>query len=104
MTQSWWGVVCAHAHTEGQARVTTMEKMSGEELREWLVKKGYGEDVVKSFVDNEMDGESLCTLFQFESSPGPDCLRELVPKLGIRLRLYKDIKEEIKETYCNSSV
>lgn len=30
----------------------------------------------KVVLDNEMDGESLCTLF--ESSPGPDCLKDIV--------------------------
>lgn len=51
----------------------------------------------KVVLDNEMDGESLCTLF--ESSPGPDCLKDIVPKLGPRLRMYK----EIKDTFLSNS-
>uniref|UniRef100_A0A1X7TPX6 Uncharacterized protein n=1 Tax=Amphimedon queenslandica TaxID=400682 RepID=A0A1X7TPX6_AMPQE len=46
-----------------------------------------------------MDGKSLCTLF--ESSLGPDCLKDVVPKLELRLHLYKEIKEKYS---CNSSV
>jgi len=41
-------------------------------------------------LDNEMDGESLKALLL--SNAGPDCLKELIPKLGIRLRIYKQIK------------
>ena len=41
-------------------------------------------------VDNEMDGESLETLLG--TSQGPDCLKELISKLGIRLKVYQRIK------------
>ena len=37
-----------------------------------------------------MDGESLVTLIG--SKPGPDCLKDLVPKVGLRMKLYKLIK------------
>jgi len=32
-----------------------------------------------------MDGEALETLFG--ASIGPDCLKELIPKLGVRLKV-----------------
>ena len=34
-----------------------------------------------------MDGEALVTVV-----PGPDCLKELVKKVGLWLKLYKEIK------------
>ena len=40
--------------------------------------------------ENEMDGDSLFTLIGLY--PGPDCLKDLVPKVGLRLKLYKEIK------------
>ena len=42
------------------------------------------------FTDNEMDGESLEALLA--DTPGPNCLRELIPKLGVRLRIYQRIR------------
>ena len=33
-----------------------------------------------------MDGDALVTLFGLV--PGPDCLKDLVPKVGLRLKLY----------------
>lgn len=41
-------------------------------------------------IDNEMDSESLETLLG--TSQGPDCLKELVPKLCLRVKLYQRIK------------
>ena len=40
--------------------------------------------------DNEMDGESLEALLG--TSQGPDCLKELITKLGIRLKVWQRIK------------
>lgn len=37
-----------------------------------------------------MDGESLITLIG--SKPGPDSLKDLVGKVGLRMKLYKAIK------------
>ena len=45
---------------------------------------------ISCHADNEMDGESLVTLVG--SKPGPDCLKDLVPKVGLRMKLYKLIK------------
>lgn len=85
---------------------------SEEELLEWMEKQDFPHDVVQSFkgkpsgnlrcvgfshfsIDNEMDGESLEALLA--SNAGPDCLKELVPKLGVRLRIYKRIKSSFVE-------
>ena len=38
-----------------------------------------------------MDGEALATLIGL--TPGPDCLKDLVKKVGWRLKVYKAIKE-----------
>jgi len=40
-------------------------------------------------LDNEMDGESLEALL--ENDAGPECLKDLIPKLGVRLKFYKRI-------------
>ena len=42
-------------------------------------------------VENDMDGEALATLIGL--TPGPDCLKDLVKKVGWRLKVYKAIKE-----------
>lgn len=41
-------------------------------------------------IEHEMDGESLVTLIGI--MPGPDCLKDLIPKIGIRLKVYRCIK------------
>ena len=38
-----------------------------------------------------MDGEALVTLTKL--TPGPDCLKDIVKKVGWRLKVYKAIKE-----------
>ena len=38
-----------------------------------------------------MDGEALSTLIGL--TPGPDCLKDLIKKVGWRLKVYKAIKE-----------
>ena len=37
-----------------------------------------------------MDGQSLVTLVD-TGVQGPDCLRELIPKIGVRLKVYSYI-------------
>ena len=41
-------------------------------------------------LENAMDGEALLTLIGL--TPGPDCLKDLVKKVGLRLKVYKAIK------------
>ena len=48
-------------------------------------------DVTSLIVENDMDGEALATLIGL--TPGPDCLKDLVKKVGWRLKVYKAIKE-----------
>ena len=43
-----------------------------------------------AMTENEMDGESLVTLMG--SKPGPDSLKDLVEKVGLRMKLYKAIR------------
>ena len=47
-------------------------------------------------IEHEMDGESLVTLIGI--MPGPDCLKDLIPKIGIRLKVYRCIKCYDEET------
>ena len=53
------------------------------------------------YADNEMDGESLVTLIG--SKPGPDSLKDLVQKVGLRMKLYKAINllYDGEEAACN---
>ena len=44
-----------------------------------------------------MDGEA--TVSAFATCSGPDCLKEVVPKLGSRLKVYNAIKVAINESY-----
>ena len=39
---------------------------------------------------NEMDGEAVEAAFA--AIPGPDCFKDLIPKLGLRLKVYNEIK------------
>ena len=52
-----------------------------------------------AYIVHEMDGDSLLTLIGV--TPGPDCLKDLVPKIGTRLKVYRCIKacydEEISQ-------
>ena len=43
-----------------------------------------------------MDGEALETLMG--TSTGPDCLKELIPKLGMRLKVYQRFKTYLIRT------
>ena len=47
--------------------------------------------MVKLFSSGEeMDGEALFDAFGYQS--GPDCLKDVVPKYGQRVKVYKAIK------------
>ena len=49
-----------------------------------------------------MDGEAITAAFA--STPGPDCLRDVIPKLGHRVKVYQAIKlalEVISSRSCN---
>lgn len=57
--------------------------------------------------EQEMDGEAIAAVFT--TSPGPDCLKDVLPKLGQRLKVYNALKclyEELQVrfytwAYCN---
>ena len=44
-----------------------------------------------------MDGEAICSALA--STPGPDSLRDVVPKLGLRLKVYRVIKSALDQQY-----
>ena len=50
----------------------------------------HGSSSLVFYADNEMDGESLAALIA--TKPGPDSLKDLVQKVGLRMKLYKAIK------------
>ena len=37
-----------------------------------------------------MDGEAIC--LALATTAGPDCLRDVIPKYGLRLKVYQAIK------------
>lgn len=47
-------------------------------------------DFVLLFTENEVDGDTLVTLIGV--TPGPDSLKELIQKVGLRVKVYKLIK------------
>lgn len=47
-----------------------------------------------------MDGEAITVIFT--TSPGPDCLKDVLPKLGQRLKVYNALRclyEEFQVMY-----
>lgn len=94
--------------------------MNVEEMKDWLIAKEMPMEVIEAFegqftprdvlpdidsdnylyymdvlVENDMDGEALVTLIGV--TPVPDCFKELVVKVGQRLKLYKEIKALYEE-------
>ena len=49
-------------------------------------------------VENEMDGETVGILLA--AVQGLDCLRDLIPKLGVRLKVYQRIKMFYDQEVC----
>lgn len=47
--------------------------------------------------DQEMDGEAIFTALA--TCPGPDSLREVIPKLGDRLKVYGVIRSALEQQY-----
>ena len=48
-------------------------------------------------LEQEMDGEAICAALA--SSPGPDALRDLIPKVGVRLKVYRAIRSVLDQQY-----
>lgn len=44
-----------------------------------------------------MDGEAIATAFAI--TPGPDCIRDVVPKVGVRMKVYQAIKRTLEVRY-----
>ena len=49
---------------------------------------------IGNFIDNEMDGEAVEVAVA--ATPGPDCLKDIIPKVGLRLKVYNRIKTLIQ--------
>ena len=79
--------------------------MDSEQLCRWLADQNVSGDVVANFrgtitlfstsvtfrsLENEMDGEASVALLT--TVQGPDCLKDSIPKLGLRLKVYQRIK------------
>ena len=47
--------------------------------------------VVGLTVDNKMDGVAVS--LDFASCSGPDCIKDVIPKYGLRLQVYQAIKK-----------
>lgn len=52
-------------------------------------------------VENDMDGEAVS--LAFASCSGPDCIKDVIPKYGLRLKVYQAIKREIEASAACSS-
>ena len=49
-----------------------------------------------------MDGEAICAALA--STPGPDSLRDVVSKLGLRLKVYRVIKPALDKEYSEPAL
>lgn len=49
--------------------------------------------LITHYVDQCMDGEAL--LAAFGERPGPDCIKDILPKFGQRIKVYRKLKEEL---------
>ncbi|XP_065892420.1 uncharacterized protein [Dysidea avara] len=73
--------------------MVSLEDMSMEELGEWVMEK-FGWEAKDAFLDQGMDGEAVS--LAFASTAGPDCLKDVVPKYGLCLKVYRAIKEQLE--------
>ncbi len=48
-------------------------------------------------LEQEMDGEAICAALA--SIPGAESLRDVVPKLGLRLKVYRALKAALDKQY-----
>ena len=53
--------------------------------------------VLSKSTEQEMDGEA--TVGAFATCPGPDCLKDVVLKYGLRVKVYNAIRAAINEKY-----
>lgn len=86
-----------------------MEDKSVEDVCDWLEEKGFLEDLLEAFwgkawksviithvngpilySDEDMKDDAVAV--GLSSSPGPDWLKDLVPKVGLRLKVHKALR------------
>ena len=83
---------------------------STEKVEQWLREQKFSEDIIESFIgrinaemqsasflyltDQDMDGEAIIQCFS--SGCGPDCLRDVIPTLGKRIKVYTAIKKQLE--------
>ena len=95
--------------------VSLSENMT--ELGQWLVDSGFSEDIRLHFESNlivslaygitdgllfageEMDGDAIFGAFGCEV--GSDCLKDILPTYGQRIKVYRAIKTAIDMIHCN---
>lgn len=53
--------------------------------------------VIFHYTEQGMDGEA--TVAAFATCPGPDCIKEVVPKYGYRVKVYNAIRSALNENY-----
>lgn len=66
------------------------QSMTVEDLGGWLSEKGFSDEIRKRFEDEEMDGEAIFDAIGCQV--GPDCLKDVLPKYGHRIKVYRAIK------------
>ena len=54
------------------------------------------------FLDQAMDGEAISQALG--TLPGPDCLKDVVPKFGVRLKVYNAIRSFMRSDESDSEV
>lgn len=47
-------------------------------------------------LDQEMDGTAI--MQTFATCPGPDCLRDIISKFGVRMKVYAAIKTQLEKS------
>ena len=97
----------------------TMESMSIEEVGDFLRSKGFSEEVVNCFfgqyimmgevIDNqamflEEDMDGIAIVGAFGAHPGSDCLRDVIPKFGTRIKVYLALKSFMSVSTATESL
>ena len=104
-----------------------LEKMGVDELGDWLLDQGFTVEVVEAFagksvqdnveykliilyklvfccifLDQEMDGAAVVQ--SFGTCSGPDCLKDVIVKFGVRVKVYTVIKGYLDKDNVKSLV
>ena len=96
-----------------------MEAMSKGEVGDFLRSKGFSEEVVDRFfgqyimmgkvIDNqaiflEEDMDGITIVGAFGAHPGPDCLRDVLPKFGTWIKVYSALKSFMSVSTATESL